>query len=684
MPVKIACVAAGLVATIVLTVLAAAARTSLSSWLFMPLTMLVLSGCVAGVHWWAAGEYRGTAFYGLSEQRKTRLLWATTIAAAAHATWIAAFLLAAPPVWSGVWALWVLVPLALSGVEALVAVAWDHRIRAVPEPEPTPNLPEVVVHEAKVVPPPHTPDQQFREALALMDRDYIEVPDWRELDYGIPLPEGIEVLGFVFVTRLASIARVRMAAEREDRKTGSTAKASIKPLTSADAEDVAVAWSEVTGIPMMSDWVHVTRERLAGITTVTVLLADTQQIAFPYPLHRTSRGKHALVGMQVDARPVEYNLRQHLALVGKSGSGKSAALNVLLAEMLLPETEGGPIPDVVVGGVRKVYDLVGQWFDPFLTPDLTGLPLPFRAVNGFRDTLDRLVWMMDEATRRQGLPHSDRAGLPDVYLVVDEIGTFLNHPGTVRWRGRVYTVSGLYAEGRTLLRSAGMFLVDLAQLWANSMYGEAAGTIKKNAPALMLMQSTDGDERGDMFGAGGAALGHHYLPGQFWLRDGAAPIAGRTFYLQELDARMQRLHDGPSIADVAVARARLRAERGDFSTGHMTPQLRDYLRGVGEHAPVEEPEQPSVADRTRQFLAELEAPRPAAEQVVVPEPGPVKPPTWAEQIVGVVQAADRPLAPQEIRAALPGLSEDMLFKKLRELKTRGHLAQPAEGVYAKA
>ncbi|HEY3478574.1 MAG TPA: hypothetical protein VGL02_06685 [Streptomyces sp.] len=678
MPIKVFCVLAGLAATACAAVLITATGTPW--WV----AVLELAGVVAALRWWAAGEIlRGAAFAGVSEAARRWMLRAVMAAVVAHATWLALFLLIEPELWTSSWWQWIAAPLLVAGVELLVAVAWDHRIRRVRPAER--NLPVPVVHEAEFVGRPDTPVEQFRRALALIERDYIQVPDdgWRELDYGMPLPEGITLLGFVFVCRLPSVAMVRMQAEQAARQAGrQPGRGEVKPLTSGDAEMLAIAWSEVTGVPMMADWVHVTRERLAGVTTVTVLMVDAHSMAFPYPLERTHRAGRALLGLQVDARPVEYNPRQHLALVGPTGSGKSGALNVLLAEVTLPDEPDGPLPEVVVGGCRKVYDLVGQWFDPFLTPDLADLPLPFRAVNGFRDTLNTLVELLDEAMRRQGLPHAERAALHDIYLAIDEVPVFLTHPGQVQWQGRWYSASALYAEGRQTLRSAGIFLIDLAQVWSNAMYGDAAPVIKKNAPALMLMRSMDGDERGDMFGRGGADLGHLYQPGQFYLRDGAAPIQGKTFYLQEADARMRRLHDGPSIGDVAVARARMRAARGDYSTGRMSTDLRDYLRGTGEDAERRDEGVLSVREQVGQLLAELEAGAPAVQPVQAEAPRPVKPPTWADRIVELVAAAEEPVAPKQILAGLPGLTESMMHKQLGMLRKSGRLSQPRAGVYS--
>lgn len=699
MPTKVFCPLLGLAAAYLAVVLGVAAAPP---WWLLVLLLLVVLG---GLRWWATREIRRSriVFVEVPAHEREWMLHAVTAALSANGLWVLSFLLIRPPAFTVSWLWWLGVPPALAVLEIAVAAAWDRSVRHVAPARPVTDPGAVDLFEAELVGRPPTPADLLRTALEMIDRGHIQVLDagWRELDYGLPLPQGVDgPLGFVFTTRLPSAMAVRIAAEaalaRAEGHARTPGRGEIKPLTGDDAEMLAIAWSELTGVPMMADWVKITRERLAGITTVTVVMVDVHAMAFPYPLEgRTHRGPKAQLGLQIDARPVEYNLRQHLALVGNTGSGKTTALAVLIGEATLPEEEGGPLPRLIVGGCRKVYDLVGQWFDPFLPsldPDrpnpLADLPLPFEAVNGFDDTLAKLVEVMDEALRRQNLPHADRVGLHDIYLAIDEIPTFLTHPGQVQWQGRWWTASDLYAEGRRILRSAGIFLIDLAQQWSNAMYGEAASSIKHNSQALMLMRSMNGDERGDMFGKGGAAMGDLYQPGQFYLRDAAAPITGKTFYIQEMDARLDRRHDGPTVADVAIARARLRAQRGDYSTGQMTHDHRDYLRGVGAYAPSGDTTAPaSPTDEIRALAAEIEAARPPAPAAVMPPaPAPVKPPTRADRIVALVQdhgaAMQRGQIHQALHDAGDPVSWEMLDKELGKLYRSGRLAKPEVGVYA--
>ncbi len=443
-------------------------------------------------------------------------------------------------------------------------------------------------------------------------------------------------------------------------------------------------------MPMMEDWVIVTPERMAGRTTVTVIVQDVLALAHPYDLQRTTRGRTIQVGVRIDGRLITLNPDQHIVVVGKTGSGKTGMCNDLFGELTLIDVATG-LPGLVwVGGLKKIYDLVGQWLDVHLGTDR---PLPFDwVVQGQADTLDLLVTAIEEAERRQALPHAQRGGLEKIWVFIEEVPVFLCDTTTKVWfRGRWWTASELYAEARQTTKSAGIYLVDLAQQFTNAMYGDHASAIKANAGAMILMQSTNGDERSEMFGKGGAAMGDLYNPGEFYLRDAAAPVRGKGFYLQEMDVRLERQHDGPTVEEVSMARselARAREGRPDVVAGEayanrprrMTQEFQDYLRGVWpmkelEAAPVRTELTP--AEQVAQLVAEMDsvgivAARPTVVSV------PAKGPSLMDRIVDLVTAAEEPLTAGQVLGELHAEGDQRgrgsVDNALLALKKSGRLA----------
>lgn len=678
---KTFCILAGQVATAVLTLL---------GWAFDygPLTIVVgLVVVLAASTWWVGGELnRGVAFDAIPPRAKAAMSWAVVGAIVVHEAWIAAFLLVEPSAW---WE-WVRVLPVLGGVEWLVAVAWAHRLTHV---RPHSKDLAVVVHEAELADPPPTAEASFAAALDRIGRGYLQIESHAVLDYG-----------FTFSVRLPSQMAVMIAAQAaaQDGK-AKQARSEIRHLTRDDAEFLAIAWSEVTGNPMMADWVIVTDEREAGMRQVTVINCDVFALAHPYPLEqRRTRGARVLLGVRIDGLPITLNPRQHIALVGKTGSGKTGTANELFAELMLIDEVTGLPGRVWVGGRRKIYDLVGQWLGCHLGSDR---PLPFDwVVQGQADTLEMLVTAVTEAQRRHALPHAERAGLEDIWVWIEEVSSFLRDTTMKAWfSGRWYTASELYAEARQTTKSAGIFLVDLAQQFTNAMYGDEASSVKANVGAMILMQSTNGDERGEMFGKGGAAMGDLYNPGEFYLRDGAAPVRGKTLYIQEMDARMSALHDGPNVVDVSMARSAMLAAmpaRPDVIAGEayaarpktMTQEFHDYLRGVSERKELEAaPVRPelSIAEQVAALVAGMDdeppaeaSPRPA---VTVVAPAAARP-ARTDRIVALVEAAGEPMTIAAIMAALHADGDEVtrgaLDNALSGLVARGRLTRATGGLYA--
>src|SRR5439155_23006709 len=124
----------------------------------------------------------------------------------------------------------------------------------------------------------------------------------------------------------------------------------------------------------------------AGTWFILLVWEDILAKVFPYVDDTTQASirKAVRVGIGKDGQPYEMVVRAHAQIIGKSTSGKSSLLNVLIA-WLTRCIDAVPW----ACGVQKLYDLVGPWVDPYMDLD-EDLPFDWIA-SGPQDVLEMLA-----------------------------------------------------------------------------------------------------------------------------------------------------------------------------------------------------------------------------------------------------------------------------------------------------
>lgn len=566
MPFKTFLTLVGLLATAAVAVLLTLLEARL--WL----VLVVGCGVIALVGWWTHDAVmRGESFVHVRWDTR-QLIWkAITLAACAHVA-VLAYVLLTPGEWK-THAFWLI---GLSLTELLVASGWDWRIGNLVHSEPSTEV-EVYVPTLEDNDQPHlqTADQVFQRILARGGWPHVLVARIS------PLPDGHK--GATFECRALSAQAASELAGKEISK--------VEALGLGQEERLALAAEEELGIDLETRWVRIQGTSRPGRVRVTVATEDIYAKPLPYPLNNEMlpRGSQIQIGTQVHGDPVMLNPYQHIVICGPTQSGKTSLVNVVIAELLrLPGR-------VQLCGAEKVYDIAGQWLDPHLGTD-NDLPLDW-VVEGQADSLKMLAGAMHEARWRQNLEHHDRTGIDPLWVVVEEAPRVLNDKTmTVTVEGMEYFASELVAHNTRTTTSSEVYFILLAQEFDNAMFGDAAASIKANSNCVILMRSRSGDERSRAFGRGGAAQPDLHNSGEFYIQDASDPFSGKSHYIQEMDPRKPRLHDGPTLNEVSVARAALVGARSQGRTAppsidyaerprRMTAEYRHYLQGKRRTVP---------------------------------------------------------------------------------------------------
>jgi DNA-binding transcriptional ArsR family regulator len=636
-------------------------------------------GVIALAAWWWHGEFgRGETYIEFSSASRRAMAHTITFAALAHCVWL---------LWTladlGSWKAHVLTLIGMALAEWVVAAAWDYRLtHLLPPVKP---VAEVEVFEPTLVSneQPHlrTADDTMQRILERGGWPYVLVTEVNML------PDGHK--GATFECLALSPRAAFELTGKEVTK--------VEPLALGQEERLAGAAQEELGRRLKKRWVRIQETEYPGLVRATIALEDIFAKPLKYELNNEllPRGSHITIGTQVHGEPVMLNPYQHMVICGATQSGKTSLVNVVIAELLrLPGR-------VQVCGKEKIYDIAGQWLDPHLGTD-NDLPLDW-VVQGLGDTLKMLASAMLEARWRQNLDHHDRVGIDPLWVVVEEAPAVLNDRDlTVNVEGHEYFASELAAHNTRTTTSSEVYFVFLAQEYDNAMFGDAAASIKANSNAVMIMRSRAGDERSRAFGRGGAAMPNLHHPGEFYIQDGAEPYAGKAPYIQEADPRKPRLHNGPTLAEVSIARSQLVAARSQGrmappSTDYaerpkrMTDEYRKYLQAkrslpaagsTSTQAPVL-----TAADPVSQVDAAIAAMEAQLDQrdsrrlhIVDSEP---KQPGPRQQIADLVREAGREMSRAEIIAALEDVSESSIDNHLSELVRQGRLARVPNqpGVY---
>jgi hypothetical protein len=320
------------------------------------------------------------------------------------------------------------------------------------------------------------------------------------------------------------------------------------PEVESAAELIAVALSEILNISLESRWVQLRKTAHAGTYTLTVILRDVMGQVIPYVdvPEWTSMATPVVVGYGVDLQPYCLHLAQHGRLTGKTRSGKSMTLNLMMAHVA--RCRDGVL---WVGSTEKTYDAVAGWLEPYAGCDD---PLPFDWVTqGPVDVLAMLIGAMNVARWRQSQPMSSRVW-PHLTVVVDEASFALrNRSVTGMYQGQTVTMSqmaGMIMQGAG---SAHVWLWLASQRSTNDHYGDHGGDVGANVGFDMAFMSKDWAEVG-------RTMGDYTLPmpthqGEFWLSPGnGEPVLLKGPYIQEVDPTHPHLSAGMTVSDVAWAR----------------------------------------------------------------------------------------------------------------------------------
>lgn len=325
-----------------------------------------------------------------------------------------------------------------------------------------------------------------------------------------------------------------------------------RTLPTEAAEPIAVALSELLNQAIETRWVGISRMRRAGGYLITVTTKDVMERVYEFedePGWASVRDP-ALIGYGLDARPVHLLLRQHGQFLGKTRSGKSSLINVVLAYLTRCR-------DVVVWicGTEKLYDMLAGWLEVYLDRDED---MPFDWIMaGPSDTAECLAALMRVARYRQSLRLSQRVDLPDIVCVLDEASFALrNTTVTAMFDDRDLTMSALCGMITQGAGSAGCWLEYSTQRDTNDQLGPAGGDIQAQMGFTAAFGSQDNLSLGRQ-------LGDFKLPppvhkGEFYLKNDAGeqpyPTLTKGQYIQEPDPSKPRLHDGLTVSDVSWSR----------------------------------------------------------------------------------------------------------------------------------
>lgn len=461
-----------------------------------------------------------TRFAGTATWQRRRIWIGTSAAAITYAVWTITASLT-PATWQTITALiFSLVIITIGTYWGARGLEW--RLTHVAEP-------------ARVTQPSTDPLLTKRELVmaAALDR----------AGYGFVrvLPEATRLrdnAGWRFHVRLQSTKTVK-----KEQRGSATHK-----LTSEAAEPIAIALREITGKTMNSDWVRVRKEPGAGIYSITTLNFDVMAEVIPYKddPQPTSITTPALVGIEIDGTPRHERLDSHQRDIGSTRSGKSSLLHLKLAHLTRCEDA-----IVWIGGTEKVYDLVAGWVEPY---ENTGLTPPIDWIaNGLTDTLHMMTAAMRVARWRQAQPYNKRKWRT-LILILDEFSFPADNKSfRIEYDGEECTVSKI---GSHLVKGAASGQVNVhfaTQKSTGENYGDHGADIIGNVDTNHAFASRDFAEIGRITGDYALPVpthrGEYYTFGQT-----SEVIHLKAPYIQTTDPSKPRLHDGPTIADIAWAR----------------------------------------------------------------------------------------------------------------------------------
>lgn len=484
------------------------------------------------------------------------------------------------------WLVWAVVLAALCAVSHLVAWALTFNLtRIQPRVEQQRQLEQAQqqAQQAQLLSPvgssagvvvvedPRDPFVMARRAFQLRGYTWLTVMSWASIE------DGIDVIGIAY--------RVQVPASAPNAKGGETRT----KLSGADVEPLAIAFSNVLGIELETNWVHIKKEKGAGVYTISVCTVDALAKVYPYrdELEWKSIKDPCPIGHRIDGTVVTASLAQHWADTGQTRSGKTSLIHRKWARITISRNTV-----LWVGGVEKLFDTVAPWIEPYLGTDEE---LPIGAVaHGPQDTAEMLACALAVGRWRQTVPHRQREGFSTVIVQLDEASFFLVMNKIIAmYQGMGLNPTQLACNFVKGLASADFWLHLAAQRGTNGNWGDLGGDISANIGTQTVFRTGDPGEVGRATGDWKTPPPVHQ--GEFLYTTGFGQPVERlkAEYIQETDPSKPVLHDGASITDVAWSRRNFRRPL-DARSERVARSVSEWYRN-----------RPTKADDVYAYLAEV-------------------------------------------------------------------------------
>lgn len=433
-------------------------------------------------------------------------------------------------------------------------------------------------------------------------------------------------------------------------------KNALEELTPADAERVAIGissilreWDIKHGRPprknLRSDWVEISKEPEAGTYSVTVVDRDVMAAVLPYVDPKPgdvnwppSFHKPMLFGRRLDGRRHYRRIDEHGQLIGMSTGGKSSFIQDMIAyDSLCAERNRDVV--VWIAGEHKLYDLVMGWIEPYLNSGRRS-PIDW-IVKGYDDALQMMAAVRRVAQFRQSARMNERGNWPWIHLILDEVSSLVeHHKQPIMFDGEWQHADTLAAD---IVRydSQGDVAATLAmQHDVHAVLGDKGNTLQAQMKYSMMFQINDDSSHGRQLGNYKLKMPTH--AGEYWILDQelGIPIRLKAPYPQSSDPRKEKLHDGLTVADIALSRnmpadygldpasAAVAGDRYLSRPKYVDEAFIDYLRGIrpvtaingapaAETPParIEPPEQRAVSDAEDELAMSLLRLRELGEEI---------------------------------------------------------------------
>jgi hypothetical protein len=671
-------------------------------WLAGLATALVAAAVAFGVR----GLVRiSPMFRRLSDEARGRITGWLVAAVAAYACWTL-LTLAVP----AMWLVWTLLLLALSGGTWVLSRVHEYLLRYAPPPaRPAQSALAAAAHahlvqEREDLAGPRDGEPylawQLRLAMRRAGLEWLRVSN----------PRLVGPTGQEFGVRVEAWAPIEM----RRIVNGKVRMQEAPRLGEADARRIALALRDIARRDVATDWVQISEDRdRVGVYTIQANTMDVMSRVRPYretpdEVHsrdgrpvwrRLSDPVEALWGM--DGMPIGVDVARHAWILGATTGGKSAFIHREWADVSKCEDAL-----IWVCGVRKLYDLVGMWLEPYLGTDFAP-PLDWVRADA-EGVVEMLIAAMEIARWRQDQPFAARRNFQKIMIYIDEASFALNTKVKVRYDGAEVTAGDMYAECTQAVASANIHLVAATQRGVHHAFGDKGGDAAANIGREIVLPSGDDQEAGRVTGDYKLAPLRHR--GECYARLGDQPhVRAKIEYVQTADPSKPVLHDGPRVDEIAWNRRYHRkaldagsaAVAGDAYNSRHTLVTDAYLadlrgaragkaRPVASAATVAHDSDQAMATAVASIFGQL--PSLAAPAPVEPEaePAPVAElagyRTRADRVEAVVrsiwESTGAPAGPRDILAALHEGGDDaanpqLVANALRQLGTQGRLIRPS-------